>query len=328
MTDATERVLTISVVIPAYNQRRYIEDAIRSVLTQDWPVQEIIVVDDGSTDADYGELETLYERVRVIRTENGGVSRARNLGAAEASANVVAFLDADDVWLPCMLRRQMSYLEQNNSVAAVFCKAVRWFPTRGKNGRETWHIPDALKSQENETYRVHRVPYIEILSAPQLPGHICVLLIRKAAFTSLGGFDEQRRYGEDIELVMRISRSSRLDVLEFPGMLYRQHSESATGKLQEANHMAELILDAVQRYGLEGGDGAVANKLAVDRRLASVHLAHGRRHFFSGSLGAARIQFWQSCKYRCEIKTVAYLIAAVTPGGSSLAGFLRKMIRG
>ena len=53
MTDATEKVLTISVVIPVHNQRSYIEDAIRSVLTQDWAVQEVIVVDDGSTDADY-----------------------------------------------------------------------------------------------------------------------------------------------------------------------------------------------------------------------------------------------------------------------------------
>lgn len=326
MTDATERVLTISVVIAVYNQRSYIEDAIRSVLSQDWTVQEVIVVDDGSTDADYSELEVLYERVHVIRTENRGVSRARNLGAERADARVVTFLDADDVWLPGKLRRQMNYLEQNSSVAAVFCEAQYWFPTRGEGGHETWHIPDAVQSQQNDTYRVRQLRYIDLLCGKH-GGQVGTLLIRKAAFTSLGGFDERRRYGEDHELYIRASRSYRIDILEFPGLLYRQHAESATHKLPEANHLAEVMVEAIERYGLESGDSAVANKLAVERRLASIHFGHGRAHFLFGSHAAAISEFGRSCKYRLDIRTLAYLVAAVTPGGRGLARFLKKIIR-
>lgn len=326
MTDATEKVLTISVVIAVYNQRSYIEDAIRSVLAQDWPVQEIIVVDDGSTDADYSELETLFERVHVIRTENRGVSRARNLGAAKANSSVVTFLDADDVWRPGKLCRQMNYLEQNSSVAAVFCEGELWFPTITEDGHETWRIPDALQSQQNDTYRIRRLGYIDLLCGEHR-GHLGALLIRKAAFTSLGGFDERRRYGEDHELYIRASRSYRIDILEFPGMLYRQHAESATHQFPETNHLAEVVVEAIERYGLESGDSAVANKLAVERRLASTHFGHGRLHFVSGSHAAAISEFWRSCKYRLEIRTLAYLVAAVTPGGRSLARFLKKIIR-
>jgi len=326
VNDTTEKMLTISVVIAVYNQRSYIEDAIRSVQGQDWPVQEIIVVDDGSTDADYRELETLYDRVRVIRTENRGVSRARNLGAARTNSSVVTFIDADDVWLPGKLSRQMNYLEQNESVDAVFCESVFWFPTRGDDGCETWHAANASKSHQNKPYRIRRLRYIELL-CHEHHGHIGTLLIRKAAFTALGGFDERRRYGEDHELYIRASQSFRIDILEYPGMLYRQHAESATHKLPKANHLAEVMVEAIERYGLESGDSVVVNKRAVQRRLAYLHFGHGRLHFLFGSHAVAINEFWRSCKYRFDLLTVIYLITAVTPGGRSLARCLRKLFK-
>lgn len=326
MTDASKTVLTLSVVIPVYNQRSYIEDAIRSVLTQDRAVQVIIVVDDGSTDADYRELESLYERVRVIRIENRGVSYARNLGAARADTNVVTFLDADDVWLPGSLDPQMTYLEENSSVAAVFSDGYYWFPTRGESGRETWPFPDALRSKQDETYRVRQMRFIDLLCGEHL-GSIGSFFIRKAAFTSLGGFDERLRYAEDHELFIRASRSYRIDLLDMPGMLYRQHAMSATHTFPETNYLADVMVNAVQRYGLERGNNEAADRSAVGRRLASVHFAHGYGHFWTGSQAIARREFWQSCKHRLDFRTLAYFFATVTPGGRTLARSLKKLIR-
>jgi glycosyltransferase involved in cell wall biosynthesis len=262
----------------------------------------------------------------VIRTENGGVSRARNLGAERANADVIAFLDADDMWLPGKLRRQMIYLEQHCSVAAVFCELQHWFAIRGEDGLDAWSIPDSWRSAKNNSYRVRRLRYIDLLCGDHR-GHLGALLIRSAVFASLGGFDERRRFAEDHELFIRASQAHIIDILEFPGLLYRQHADSATHKLPQANALAEVIVEAIGRYGFGSYGNAAANQLAVERRLATSHFAHGHVHFWFGSLAAAKRELWQACKYRLNIRSLAYLVTALTPGGRGLARLLKKMIR-
>lgn len=91
--------MRISAVIPTHNRRKYVGRAIESILAQTVPVDEIIVVDDGSTDGTAEEIQRLFgERVRVVRQENGGVSAARRRGVLEAKGEWIAFLDSDDEW--------------------------------------------------------------------------------------------------------------------------------------------------------------------------------------------------------------------------------------
>ena len=103
-----ENPFSVSVIIPAYNAEPYIVRCIRSVLMQSFPVHEIIVVDDGSADLTARLAEHYGSPVRVIRQENAGVSAARNTGIHAASGNWIAFLDADDQWLPDRLKNQPS----------------------------------------------------------------------------------------------------------------------------------------------------------------------------------------------------------------------------
>lgn len=109
--------MTISAVIPAYNCEKYIARAIESVLNQTRPVQEIVVVDDGSTDNTAEVARSFGDRVRLIQQPNAGVSAARNTAIRAAAGDWIAFLDADDEWLPEKISLQTENLKNNPDLA-------------------------------------------------------------------------------------------------------------------------------------------------------------------------------------------------------------------
>lgn len=104
---------SVSVIITTYNRKNYIRRAIRSVTGQSYPADEIVVVDDGSTDGTDEVVQNQFPRIRYLRQENHGISSARNLGIEQSSGNWIAFLDVDDEWLPQKLERQVSVLKAN-----------------------------------------------------------------------------------------------------------------------------------------------------------------------------------------------------------------------
>jgi glycosyltransferase involved in cell wall biosynthesis len=114
MSDTTEKQsCSVSVVIPAYNAEKYIGRAIDSVLAQTRQADEIIVVDDGSTDSTADVVQAYGDKVHFIRQKNGGASVARNTGIEAANSEWIAFLDADDEWLPGKLEKQIEHLKRN-----------------------------------------------------------------------------------------------------------------------------------------------------------------------------------------------------------------------
>ena len=110
----------VSVVIPTYNCGRYIEEAVNSVLSQTYRSLEIIVVDDGSTDDTAGRLEKYTDRIRFVSQKNSGPSRARNVGMELSTGEYIAFLDADDRWLPEKLERQLACFQELEGIEMVF----------------------------------------------------------------------------------------------------------------------------------------------------------------------------------------------------------------
>ena len=105
--------ITVSVVIPFYNSERYVARAISSVLSQGRKADEVIVVDDGSTDGTASEVAKFGDTVKYIYQENRGASAARNTGILAAESEWIAFLDADDEWLPDYLEKQSNILISN-----------------------------------------------------------------------------------------------------------------------------------------------------------------------------------------------------------------------
>jgi glycosyltransferase involved in cell wall biosynthesis len=118
----------ISVIVPAYNAQSFVSEAIESVSCQTWTHWELIVVNDGSTDGTANIVSDFSKkdpRIRLIHRENGKLAKARNTGIASASAEFIAFLDADDVWAPDKLTKQIAVLEKTGA-AVVFSDAFHF----------------------------------------------------------------------------------------------------------------------------------------------------------------------------------------------------------
>jgi glycosyltransferase involved in cell wall biosynthesis len=129
---------TVTVLIDTYNQERFIEEAIRSVLDQDFPREqmEILVVDDGSTDRTPEIVRQFEPQVKLLQKSNGGQASAINQGVAHASGEFVAFLDGDDVWLPHKLSRVVAEFRSHPEAVLVYHNCSFWDP---QDGRE-WEI--------------------------------------------------------------------------------------------------------------------------------------------------------------------------------------------
>ena len=124
--------ITVSAVIPAYNAGKYVGRAIESVLAQTRKADEIIVVDDGSTDDTAEVVERFGDAVRFIRQENAGASFARNTGIEAATSDWIAFLDADDEWLPNKLKLQTEHLERNPNLVWTTGNYIRCYCSRDR----------------------------------------------------------------------------------------------------------------------------------------------------------------------------------------------------
>ncbi len=188
----------VTVVIPLYNKAAFIERTLHSVLSQTRLPEEIIVVDDGSTDDGPERVQALnHPRIRLIRQMNQGPGAARNRGIAIAQCPYVAFLDADDEWRPTFLARSIVHLDAHPDCALTVCGHVR-----GPDQTD-WN------SQASITPGVWRLP--PALSPTQYKSNLDVLLIgtivcKRSVLQRLGGFYSKGRcsYGEDIYLWLQV----------------------------------------------------------------------------------------------------------------------------
>src|SRR5215204_6839447 len=182
----------VSVVIPCYNQARFLGEAIRSVLCQGYTDLEIIVVDDGSEDGTE-EVASGYAkedpRVRLIRQENRGLAAARNRGLSEVGGEYVVFLDSDDRLVPEALEVGVRELEEHPGCAFV-CGLCRKITADGSI------VPGW------EQFRVRDDPYLELLRS--CPVYVPAVMYRRSVFDAVGDFDTSYKAAEDYDLYYRI----------------------------------------------------------------------------------------------------------------------------
>lgn len=192
-------------IIPTYNRRELVQRAIDSVLAQTHPVDEILVVDDGSTDGTGEALRARYgERIRYHRQDNAGVSAARNAGMALATGRYFALLDSDDLWLPEKTARQVGWLDAHPEFGMVLCDVVR--VDADGTPYDTFHRRDVLRE---DGWALRWL----LLNPSLVPASV---MFRREVFETCGGFDPTLRTAEDIDFHLRVARQWRIGVVEAP----------------------------------------------------------------------------------------------------------------
>jgi glycosyltransferase involved in cell wall biosynthesis len=189
----------VSVVIPTYNRAETIGRAIDSVLRQSYRNIEVIVVDDGSTDATSAVLARYGERIISVEQENGGPSAARNTGVRESSGEIVAFLDSDDTWHPDKIERQVRVLEPGGpAVPCCVCNAVLMDPSGAKT---TSFEVSKVQTSLPEGFWTNPAPIV----ASRFLLFNQVVAVRRDAFERAGGFKRELRLLEDYDLAFRLA---------------------------------------------------------------------------------------------------------------------------
>jgi glycosyltransferase involved in cell wall biosynthesis len=204
-----------SVIIPCYNRNEYLVEALKSVRDQTRPVREIIVVDDGSTTPVQAPRDWDGPPLRLVRTENRGVSAARNFGVSLATGSFIAFLDSDDAWAPRKIELQEDALSSSPDCVAVFTHRIE---------KPDWPVcppldyppPDA---SDHLFWRcLWKENFITLSS----------VMVRRETLLRVGGFNEELRYCEDRELWFRLLTAGRFVQVSLPLSYRRLHPRQMT----------------------------------------------------------------------------------------------------
>lgn len=219
-------MVKVSVVIPAYNSMEYLPQTLANILCQTLQDFEVIVVNDGSSDniTDWFSENIKDPRLKLISQPNQGPSIARNTGMSHAQGNYIAFMDADDLWEPTKLAKQVQVLDEDPKVGLVY----------------TW--VSYIDSQGNLTGRIrkHNVNGMVLPTLIQYNLIDCgsVAVVRRECFEKFGGFDQSVVPIEDWDMWLRIASQYSFKVISEPLVYYRQHMGSLSGKwkMMEASY--------------------------------------------------------------------------------------------
>jgi glycosyltransferase involved in cell wall biosynthesis len=180
---------SVSVIIPTYNRSAFLKSALESVTSQSYPIKEILVIDDGSTDQTVENLTPNFKSVIFIRQENQGVSAARNTGIKKATGEWIALLDSDDLWTVGKIEKQIAHLRQNPKIKACH-SGEEWV----RNGRLV-NIPTRLNKSNDGLFSRSLDRCIICPSS---------ILIHRSVFKKIGIFDEDLPLCEDYDFWIRL----------------------------------------------------------------------------------------------------------------------------
>jgi glycosyltransferase involved in cell wall biosynthesis len=289
-----ETLPLVSIIIPAHNSSAYVEDALRSALQQEYANKEIIVIDDGSTDSTPRVLRSFKDKITILHQANAGPGAARNRGLKHANGHYIAFLDADDYWLPGKLRLQIDYLQKHREIGAVYSKWMRWCPDADGN----FSYP-SLTDQPHQASIVAQDSgwiYTDLLFECHLLTSAVVL--RRTVIEQVGFFDEQLLRGQDYDYWLRLSRVTQIHKLDQELVLYRIHGDNIAVKYPNQNYELMIVEKNVSRWGLSGPEGKTVPKNELERHLSELCFSFGYSHCKRGTYRTAQRAFWQSLQYR------------------------------
>ena len=252
----------VSVIIPTYNRRAMLIDAIDSVLAQTARGFELIIIDDGSTDGtnETEQLARLAKTIQIERIDHRGPAAARNRGVALARARLIAFLDSDDLWSPTKLERQLAFMSANPGCAISQTGEI-WI----RNGRR---VNPGMRHRK-------RAGDIFIDSLRTCLISVSAVMMRTELFRACGGFDELMTAAEDYDLWLRILIEHEAGLLDEPLVTrrggHRDQTSATTPALDRFRILAltKLLAD---------------DRLSASRRSSAVEVLAEKCRIYAGGL--------------------------------------------
>ena len=254
----------VSAITIFLNAERFIAEAIESVLAQTYGHWELLLVDDGSTDSSC-EIAQSYaqkhsQKIRYLAhpgRQNLGMSAARSLGIHHAKGRYVAFLDADDIWLPLKLEKQVAILNQHAEAAMVFGPSLRWYgwSDRAEDAARDW--VETVSDRTNTLVEPPKLFLASMLAQRVQSASTCSLLVRREVLNELGGFEKQfRGLYEDQVFLTKVYAQKIIYVMEDCLDFYRQHPNSCVSladSRREQNAARLRFLIWVESYLVKQG---------------------------------------------------------------------------
>lgn len=272
----------VDVVIPAYNAAGFIEEALTSVAAQGPCVASVIVVDDGSRDNTVELAEAFGRRhpeigLVCLRQANAGPSAARNHGLARVKAEFVAMLDADDVWAPHKLQRQLEVFDRPRfeRLGVVYCGYGLMSPTGERQENRGFRLDPTVRGDVSQ----------RLLHANLIAGSASAVLVRRSCLEHVGTFDERLVCAEDWDLWLRIAAHYSFDYVEEELVWLRQHAGNA-----QKNELRML-----------GGELLFFNKLWLARKARWYHVARLWRRLVVGRYDPRCLQGFDTCERRVQM---------------------------
>lgn len=293
---------SVTVVIPAYNAERFIAESLTAVLSQTRPPDEVIVVDDGSSDSTLDELRPFRRDLRILTQPHpgaggGGCGRAYTRGFASASSDYVARCDADDIWEPIKLERQVSTLSEYPGVDIAFSGAVNFGAVDLTAWDGLWDPPPDQGLLEPRGFARHMYRYCCICAS--------TAIVRRTLFERLGGFVEHHPC-DDYDYWLRALKAGATFFYD-PAILvrYRRHSGSITSNLLQMHRGTYQV----HRWHAD---------LVDDRRLVREVLAEDRFRiarwlFENGQPRRARRAFVSSLRHGPAVRELGWALALCAP---------------
>ncbi len=222
---------TVTCIVPAFDAGEHLHGALECIVGQSRPPAEVLVVDDGSSDDTVAIARAWGPPVRVIEQATSGPAATRNRGAAEATGELLAFLDPDDRWLPHKLEVQLAHLVAEPDAGGCVSRV-----------RQVW---DEAFGQEAAHYADHAR-----MATDGVPGYATTsLLVRREAWVEVGPLDTGRWYSDATEWFVRArDRGVRIDLLDDVLVLHRLHGDNLTRRrpAESAAEFLDLVHDRLQ----------------------------------------------------------------------------------
>lgn len=288
----TPRTPTVSVVVAAYNSEQWIVDTLEAILGQTHRPDEVIVVDDGSTDGTAALLAGFGDAIRVVERANGGCPAAFNTAFNAATCDYIAMCGSDDLWKPHKLERQMAMLAERPEIDVTFSDAELFGLASG-----TYAKPPGTGILDGR--KLARALYVEnIICAPSI-------VIRRSLFERLGQFIEN--FGaDDLEYWLRCLRAGAVFAFD-PQVLvgYRRHENNLSSRLL---WMQQCIHEVHRMYAADMGDPRF-----VSLMLSTDLFKIGRSLVDEGRIAEARAAFRACLRYRIHARALVWSVLLTLP---------------